>query len=286
MLKLDISAGNHINAACASAAKLARHPLATQAVEGAWYAFTMNDDHANLEVGPWYTPPDAGEDYPGQAFWDYCHSLGLRGIVRAHMDGSEPGVCFDFNGETVTCEPISDPTRTIGDIARDLQSQWDAKMKAASDAYWTTERKAEEARRRDEHAAKMARLSERIAAMLDEYPFEPTDPEGYAEYKRINSDGYGGGVVRYGEAWAALMEARLAEGPMFITNASIADAAEATQDEADSEGITGFMFGCAVQQLARFWKHGEALRVWHNAKHGVSAETTGVVNPAVLTISR
>jgi hypothetical protein len=36
--------------------------------------------------------------------------------------------------------------------------------------------------------------------------------------------------------------------------------------------------------LARFWKHGEALRVWHNAKHGVSAETTGVVNPAVLTI--
>jgi hypothetical protein len=283
MLTLDISAGHHITAACINAANLARHPLATQAVEGTWYAFTMTDDRADLEIGPWYTPPDAEEDYPGQAFWDYCHNRGLRGIVRAHMDGPEPGVCFDFNGVTVTCEPISHPTRTIGDIASDLHDQWDAKMKAASDAYWTSERKAEEARRQEERAAKMIRRRERVTAALAEHPFEPTDAEGYAEYKRINADGYGGGVVRYGEAWAALMEMRLADGPMFITNASIAAVAEATQDEADCEGITGFMFGCAVQQLARFWKHGEALRVWHNVKHGVSAETTGVVNPAVLT---
>ena len=66
--------------------------------------------------------------------------------------------------------------------------------------------------------------------------------------------------------------------------ATVDEAAQRTQDEADSDGITGFMFGCAVQQLARFWKHGEALRIWHNAKYGVSAEASGVVNPAVLTI--
>jgi hypothetical protein len=279
MLTLDISAGHHITAACINAANLARHPLATQAVEGTWYAFTMTDDRADLEVGPWRKPDDASEDYHGQAFWDYCHTRGIRGVVRTHMAGSEPGVCFDFNGVTVTCEPVVDPTRAIGDIASALHDQWDAKMKAASDAYWTPERKAEEARRQEEHAADMDRRRGQIAIALAKHPFQPTDPDGYAEYKRINSDGYGGGVVRYGEAWAALMEEQLA------LEFGMAEAAETTQDEADCEGITGFMFGCAVQQLARFWKHGEALRVWHNAKHGVSADASGVVNPAVLTIS-
>jgi hypothetical protein len=279
MLKLDISAGNHINDACTNAAKLARHPLASQAVAGAWYTFTMGDVNAILEVGPWRAPDDAKEAYDGQALWDHCRSLGLRGYTSAFMDDLGPGVCFDFNGVTVFCEPIQDATRTIGDIARELHGQWDTKMKAANDAYWTPERKAEEARRQADHAADMDRRSGQIAIALAKHPFEPTDPEGYAEYKRINSDGYGGGVVRYGEAWAALMEALIATGN------SVADAAEIAQDEADCEGITGFMFGCAVQQLARFWRHGEALRIWHNGKHGVPADTAGVVNPAVLTLT-
>jgi hypothetical protein len=278
MLKLDISAGNHINDACINAAKLARHPLATKAVPDSWYAFAMLDVSASLEAGPWGTPADADEAYAGQAFWDHCRSRGLRDYVSAYMDGNGPGVCFDFNGVTVFCEPIQDDTRTIGDIARALQSEWSDKMQAASDAYWTPERKAEEAKRQADHAAEMERRRVRIAIALAARPFEPTDPAAYDEYKRINADGYGGGVVKYGEAWAALMETRMDDGD------SVAVAAESTQDAADYEGITGFMFGCAVQQLATWWKHGEALRVWHNGKHGVSADATGVVNPAVLTI--
>ena len=66
--------------------------------------------------------------------------------------------------------------------------------------------------------------------------------------------------------------------------------ADPDSHEADTEGITGFMYGCAVGALARFWVHGEALRKWHNLKtqlghEGEKAnETGGVLNPALLNI--
>jgi len=47
-------------------------------------------------------------------------------------------------------------------------------------------------------------------------------------------------------------------------------------------GITGFMYGCAVNLLSQCWKHGEELRKWHNKEYG--HEGDGVVNPAVFTI--
>ena len=146
MLRIDISAGHHITIACTTAAKLARHPLASQAIDAAWYAFKIDETTAWLEIGPWLKT--AAEEYDGQAFWDFCHSKGMRDYVRTRMIGPEPGVCFEFNGERVICEAmLHDDPRTVPDVAADLHRQWDAKMKAASDAYWTPERKAEEAKR-------------------------------------------------------------------------------------------------------------------------------------------
>ena len=106
----------------------------------------------------------------------------------------------------------------------------------------------------------------------------------YQSYKDKNSDPYGSGVVRFGEKWADLMELKLKEG------LSVEAIAQDTSHEADSEGITGFMYGCAVQSLAHFWEHGEELRRWHNLKtqlreEGEEAnESGGVLNPAVLSI--
>lgn len=103
----------------------------------------------------------------------------------------------------------------------------------------------------------------------------------YAEYVRMNSeDGYSKGVVDYGESWAALMEGHMACG------ATLEDIAKQTSLHAEPRGITGFMYGCAVQALARFWVHGEALRVWHNKDWGVeeSESKGGVVNPAIFTV--
>lgn len=111
---------------------------------------------------------------------------------------------------------------------------------------------------------------------------KPGTEQAYAEYKAKNTDAYGGGVVSYGEDWANLMEARMANGER------IADIAKPTSHEADTDGITGFMYGCAVQALAHFWEHGEALRLWHNLDaqikdEGVRAnESGGVLNPAIL----
>src|SRR5208337_3274142 len=106
----------------------------------------------------------------------------------------------------------------------------------------------------------------------------------YANYVAKNQDGYGKAVVDYGECWAALMEESLAGGK------KLEDIADGTSHLADTEGITGFMYGCAVKALSHFWVHGEELRRWHNLKTQLGNEgekankTGGVLNPAILNI--
>jgi hypothetical protein len=63
----------------------------------------------------------------------------------------------------------------------------------------------------------------------------------------------------------------------------IKDIASETSHLADTEGITGFMYGAAVSILAQCWIHGEELRKWHNGEYNYDGE--GTVNPAILTIS-
>ena len=83
----------------------------------------------------------------------------------------------------------------------------------------------------------------------------------YEKYRDKNShDAYSVGVVSYSEAWANLMEAQLAQGH------TIEACAKKTSYQAGTEGITGFMYGCAVSALAEFWEHGEALRRWAQSR--------------------
>lgn len=110
------------------------------------------------------------------------------------------------------------------------------------------------------------------------------DPEGWSKTVEANTDGYGSGVIRFAERWADLMEQRMAEG------ATLTDIAKKASHDADTEGVTGFMYGCAVSILAKVWEHGEDLRRWHNLEtqlrdEGVKAnESGGVLNPAILNI--
>jgi hypothetical protein len=100
-----------------------------------------------------------------------------------------------------------------------------------------------------------------------------------------NQDAYGSCVYRYAERWADLMEKRMSE-----TGKSLKEIAKDASHEADIEGITGFIYGCAVQVLALCWEHGEDLRRWHNLDcqlkdEGEKAnESGGVLNPAVINI--
>lgn len=107
-----------------------------------------------------------------------------------------------------------------------------------------------------------------------------------AEYEAKNSgDPYSRGVIDYELAWAAAMEAQIAQGK------TVAEIAKEASRTADTEGITGFMYGCAVQGLAHTWAHGAELLKWHNreyiddeAKADAATARGGCVNPAIITI--
>ena len=66
---------------------------------------------------------------------------------------------------------------------------------------------------------------------------------------------------------------------------TVAEIAKSASHTADIEGITGFIYGCAVSVLADCWKYGEELHKWYNKEWG-QEDTDGVVNPALLTIAR
>ncbi len=102
----------------------------------------------------------------------------------------------------------------------------------------------------------------------------------------VNSkDPYSARCVSYAKDWAELMEAEIAKGK------TVAEVAAATSRVADTDGITGFMYGAAASTLSHVWEHGEELRRWHNKdvageEQGEKANATpgAVVNPAVLVI--
>lgn len=85
---------------------------------------------------------------------------------------------------------------------------------------------------------------------------KPDKQQEYNHFVEINSkDFYSKGVIDYMHRWADLMEQKLSEG------AKLADIADNTSLSADTEGITGFMYGAACQALYEFWEYGEVLRI-------------------------
>lgn len=83
------------------------------------------------------------------------------------------------------------------------------------------------------------------------------DKEMYENWKAKNTDSYGAGIFRYAEKWANLMEVEIENG------ASVKDVAERLSHVADTEGITGYMYGASVSILLQCWEHGEDLKEWN-----------------------
>lgn len=99
----------------------------------------------------------------------------------------------------------------------------------------------------------------------------------FEQFVETNSkDFYSLGVVNFAKRWAELMEKGIEKGEKVV------DIADKTSYEADTEGITGYMYGCAVSALSHFWEHGEELRKWHNKEYNYDGD--GVVNPAIITV--
>jgi hypothetical protein len=110
--------------------------------------------------------------------------------------------------------------------------------------------------------------------------FRPGMEEEYRKGYNNNLDGYGHAVYTFAERWAALMEAEIERTGEPVK--AITKNADRLIDKADTEGITGFMYGAAVGILSDCWEWGEILRKWHNKEYGY--EGKGVVNPAILTV--
>lgn len=109
------------------------------------------------------------------------------------------------------------------------------------------------------------------------------DAEGWKKSKDNNASGYGGAILEYAENWAKLMQAEIkAKGYEKVDYVVMVGIAERTSFELGFLGITGYMYGAAVNILSQCWKHGEALRKWHNKEYG--HEGDGVVNPAIITL--
>lgn len=100
-----------------------------------------------------------------------------------------------------------------------------------------------------------------------------------------NQDPYGAAGFRFAARWANFMEREMAIGK------KLADVAKNTSHEANDDGITGFMYGCAVSVLSQCWQHGEELRRWHNLDTQIHTEgekaneNGGVLNPALLSLN-
>ena len=182
---------------------------------------------------------------------------------------------FDFNGHKLTATPDTDPAA--------LASSYSEECERRHAAYLAS---PEHKSQQDEAAMKERERKAKVESILADGPATMTlaDPEGWAKSCAANSDGYGGAVITYAERWARMMEARMGTGER------IADIADECSHLANEEGITGFMYGCAVSTLAKVWKHGEALRMWHNLKTQIrdegekANESGGVLNPALLNI--
>lgn len=70
----------------------------------------------------------------------------------------------------------------------------------------------------------------------------------YKDWYSKNNDGYGRACFTFAERWADLMEAEI--GKSNDVTKCFVDNADRLSHEADTEGITGFMYGCAVSILS------------------------------------
>ena len=141
------------------------------------------------------------------------------------------------------------------------------------------ENKAKRQQAHAEYQAKAdAKRNATEAKLADAPAMEIADEATWQSWKDKNQDSYGGGVIAYAERWARLMQVEINAGK------KLEDIADTTSHEADIDGITLLMYGAAVHTLATSWKHGDQLRKWHNKQYGVSEDTEGTVNPAIISV--
>lgn len=82
--------------------------------------------------------------------------------------------------------------------------------------------------------------------------------KAYESWRNQTRGLYGRGCFIFAEKWAALMEKEIESSTDCPLNVICCNAARLSQ-EADDEGITGFMLGSSANILIECWLYGEYL---------------------------
>ena len=181
-------------------------------------------------------------------------------------------VTAEFNGTVLTATPMSDIAAIIAEYSAEQDHRAEVYLNSPEGQKAASEAEA---------------FQKKAAAAKDEWvrPFKCKDEKVWQKFCAMNADEYGGAILRYAARWAHLMEQKIVAGAQLEAIAPI------TRDEADVEGISGFMYAAAVGVLSQTWECGEQLRQWHNhdvqlGDEGEKANRDGgVLNPALLRIS-
>jgi hypothetical protein len=222
------------------------------------------------------------ETSPGNMFGDVCKKAKGKAYMQNVL------VEFDFNG--ITC--IVGPKTNLDFLYRDYDNafimEWktigpDCKEKYDKETQKELDKRKSEAEKKakiesEKRLKKEEQEKESLESQIKGVELELLKPEIWNKSREVNTDPYGKAALDYAEAWAKLMQVQISEGKTVV------ECAEETQNGLGFMGITGFMYGCAVNLLSQSWKHGEDLRKWHNKEWG--HEGDGVVNPAILSIGK
>ena len=194
------------------------------------------------------------------------------------------GIKFDFNEVTIL---VTKENADKDKIYAEWQAGWNAnveKHRLEREAYMKTPEYRAKRAKELKTQTRGQRVEKDVFRVDESSELEFKDDEAKAkweEFVKVNSkDPYSKAVVTYARLWAKYMQHLMRKHkktvPEIASKASFA---------ANADGITGFMYGCAVNILSQCWKYGEELRRWHNKEWGYEEDTKGVVNPAVLTIN-
>lgn len=194
----------------------------------------------------------------------------LENYIDALICFSQKNRCMiygEFNGISLQVSPLS----TNGEV----------------DDIYTYKRKKQYKEHLQQAIKAKAEQQARFNAMLQASPQVLTlrNHEAWQKFVAKNCDDpYGLVVLTFAEYWARFMEGQIAAGHQ------LGDIATTCSEVADTDGISGYMYGCAVSILSLTWIHGEDLRRWHNKKTQFNGEGDkanedgGVLNPALLVV--
>ncbi len=90
------------------------------------------------------------------------------------------------------------------------------------------------------------------------------DEQTWNSFDSLNQSGYGRAIMKYAERWAKTMQYL-----MKNENKTLAESAIETIEACDFSGISGSMYGCAVQVLEQCWQYGNELREWEDSRYDI-----------------